>query len=137
MPYGTDLANSASRHLEAASLLEQPPPRGRADVAGYLYGIAAECALKEIMRRLGLRPREPRDRREDPFYLHFPELKTALAAARLGRHQRDLLKYAQDSQLMQDWDTNMRYAPSADVLGKPIARWAEQARRLVEEMRAR
>ena len=132
MAYRRDLAKSARRHFEAATHLNQPG--GRKDIAGYLYGIAAECALKEIMRQHGLRPRQPEPQRDDPFYLHFPALKTALRDEPIGRHQSVLHKYAKDPKLMQEWDIQMRYAPSADVLEKPIDEWAAQAKQLVEEM---
>jgi hypothetical protein len=75
MSYSRDFRSSAHRHLEAAHLLtEGTPPNGRPDVGGYLYGIAAECALKQIMRDSGMRELPPDQRRDDPFYSHFPEL---------------------------------------------------------------
>lgn len=62
-----DLLNAARRHLEAAELLDQPNPQGRRDVAGYLYGIAAECSLKAIMWKSGMR-QQP-NQKDDPFFL--------------------------------------------------------------------
>lgn len=134
MGYGQDLANAAQRHLEAAKLLDREFPQGRRDVAGYLYGMAAECALKQIMWRSGMR--EQKDKKNDPFYLHFPELKTALRVSASGRFQAQLLRYANDSRLMRDWSVKMRYAHSSDVLEKPIDEWAKQARDLTGDMRA-
>jgi hypothetical protein len=133
MSYGMDLAKAARRHFEAAALLDEDPPKGRRDVAGYLYGIAAECALKEIMWRSGMRKRED-DRRNDPFYMHFPDLKRTLRDSAKGRFQSQLLQYAHDSRLMNEWEVEMRYAPSSDVLGKPIEKWAEQAKKLLTHM---
>lgn len=136
MGYGTDLANAAVRHFEAAEQLDRPFPQGRRDVAGYLYGISAECALKKIMMLVGMRPMPPDQRKSDPFYLHFPELKTALRDAMSGRMQSQLAKYANDGRLMSEWNVEMRYAHSRDVLEKDIAKWAEQAKQLKSDMGA-
>ncbi|WP_437528564.1 hypothetical protein WME79_45875 [Sorangium sp. So ce726] len=135
MPYSLDLPNSCRRHLEAANLLNRPEPRSaRPDVAGYLYGIAAECALKEMMRDSGMRQLPPNQRRDDPFYAHFPELKTLLRDCARGRRSGELRKYAEDGQLMQDWDTTMRYAPGKEILPRHVERWREQAERLRQAM---
>jgi hypothetical protein len=134
MSYAIDLAKAARRHLEAAQLLDRDPPQGRRDVAGYLYGVAAECALKQIMRKSGMPPQQ--NKRDDPFFLHFPDLKTALRVTAAGRLQSQLLRYANDSRLMREWDIEMRYAPSSDVLEKPIDEWARQARQLTADMEA-
>jgi hypothetical protein len=134
MAYRQDLSNSARRHLEAATKLDEPGSPRRRDIAGYLYGLAAECALKELMRQSGMQPLP--DRRKDPFYLHFPELKTFLRDQASGRYHGRLYKHATNSALMREWDIAMRYAPSADVFSKPIDEWAEQAKNLVQEMGA-
>lgn len=131
MAYRTDLTSAAQRHLEAAISLDHPAPKGKRDVAGYLYGVAAECALKQIMWCSHMRPSKERD---DPFYLHFPALKTALRDCAQGRHQSRLLRHALSDNLMSEWDVSMRYAGGPDVLSKPIGRWSEQARALVKEM---
>ena len=73
MAYSTNMPASARRHLIAADRLNAG---ARRDVAGYLYGIAAECAIKAMMIDAGYRPLI--DRRNDLFFLHFPELRTAL-----------------------------------------------------------
>lgn len=134
MAYGLDLPRAARRHRDAAIELDADPPKGKKDVAGYLYGITAECALKEIMRLSGMRllPRERR--RDDPFYMHFPELKTALCDQAQGRHQASLLRHARNGALLAEWDVSMRYASGPEVLAKPITRWRDQALALVEEM---
>jgi hypothetical protein len=49
MAYSLDLRSSAERHLRAAEALADPSLRPPChDVAGYLYGVAAECALKMV-----------------------------------------------------------------------------------------
>jgi hypothetical protein len=133
MSYGTDFANAARRHLGAAEMLDREFPEGRRDVAGYLYGIAAERALKEIMRRFGM----PLDK-ESGFYLHFPDLKRAILHGARGRLNAQLGRYASDGGLMREWDVKMRYAHSSEVLSKPhlIDEWAKKARELMKDMEA-
>jgi hypothetical protein len=130
MAYRRDFAASARRHLRAAELLDT----GRRDVAGYLFGIAAECALKEMMRDSGMRPLEQSQRRDDPFYAHFEALKTLLRDRIQGRRAGELRRYAEDSSFMQNWDTDMRYAPSSDIVHAWVDRWREQARLIVGAM---
>jgi hypothetical protein len=48
MSFHPNLPEAARRHLHAADLLCDEP-RHRKDVAGYLYGIAAECAIKQML----------------------------------------------------------------------------------------
>jgi hypothetical protein len=51
MAFTPNMAGSARRHLQAATTLANGPRR---DVAGYLYGIAAECAIKAMTVDAGL-----------------------------------------------------------------------------------
>ena len=46
MDYKPDMPAAARRHIEAADALVDG---FRPDVAGYLYGIAAECAIKSMI----------------------------------------------------------------------------------------
>lgn len=73
------MRRAAFRHLQAAEMLANTDRR---DVAGYLFGIAAECALKHMMASSGMRPLPESQRRDDPFYAHFEELKIKDDAAR-------------------------------------------------------
>ncbi len=125
MAYGTDLPASARRHLEAAHLLYDAGKRR--DVAGYL-SIAAECAVKAMMAEAGLRPLAKDKRREDPFYAHFPELKTLLRDSQLGRAAMPLLKFIDSSNFMGQWDTDMRYCKGDDIDQNWVERWRDQAK---------
>lgn len=136
MAYSLDLRNSSLRHFYAAEHLNTPNTMSTKPVAGYLYGIAAECALKEIMRDSGMRPLAPERRRDDPFYAHFPDLKTLLRDCVQGRRAGELRRYAEDGQLMNEWDTAMRYAPGKDIRPQNIDRWREHAERLRQAMDA-
>ena len=134
MAYALDLPSAARRHRDAALLLDKDPPAGKHDVAGYLFGVAAECALKELMRKAGIRPLPRECRRDDPFYQHFPELKRTLRDHAQARGHTALFRHARNNALMAEWDTEMRYARGSDVLSKPLDRWRQQALELVQEM---
>jgi hypothetical protein len=135
MAYSQDMRNAARRHLKAAQVLyerdgpgEQP---GCKAVAGYLFGLAGELAVKEIMRDSGvLRPAE---RHDDPFFAHFPGLKTMLSTAQ-GRRAGELRAFSEDPRLFQNWDISMRYAPSSEINAKWVETWKTSAERLVERM---
>jgi hypothetical protein len=49
MAYSVDLRAAARRHLDAAQKLLK---ERREDVAAYLFGTAAECAIKEMARAI-------------------------------------------------------------------------------------
>jgi hypothetical protein len=61
---------AAHRHLKSAQVLHaetRPGFRpGCLAVAGYLFGLAGELAIKEIMRDSGIRPLSFAERRDDP-----------------------------------------------------------------------
>ncbi|WP_437626584.1 hypothetical protein [Sorangium sp. So ce1151] len=69
MAFSPDLRAAAYRHLQAAEKLCSDPG-SRRDVAGYLYGIAAECAIKQMVIRVPLPPQHDKKAIE---YAHFPE----------------------------------------------------------------
>lgn len=104
-------------------------PKGRKDVAGYLFGIAAECAVKAMMIDAGLPPAS--DRRGDPFYEHFPGLRTSLRDTLQGRRGTPLIKFINDDAFMNNWSTDMRYSNGKDIDDRWIKKWADQARQVV------
>lgn len=122
---------SARRHLEAADNLM---PSARYDVAGYLFGIAAECAIKAMMRDYGLQTSKGASRREDPFYAHFPELRTMLRDRLQGRSAGTLAQFIHDDRFMSHWSTDMRYSAASDVKKKWVEIWSQQARNVVGAM---
>jgi hypothetical protein len=129
MAYKPNLPASARRHLEAADALYEA--ERRRDVAGYLYGIAAECALKAMMEEAGLRPLGNDRRKEDPFYAHFPELKTQLRDSHLGRAAATLTRFIGNPRFMSQWDTDMRYCKGDEIKPEWVERWRNQARDVV------
>jgi hypothetical protein len=138
MTYRQDLSNATKRHLRAANELHglssggaQPGCRA---VAGYLFGLCGELAVKVMMRDSGMTPLAADRRREDPFYKHFPDLKTFLLDTAKGRRSGELRKIAETAALFQYWDTDMRYAPTMDIRDEWIESWKTSALELVNRM---
>ena len=128
--YDSDMRKTAYRHLEAAEHLYNST--NRQDVAGYLFGIAAECALKQIMLDSGMRPLPADKRRDDPFFAHFEDLKMLLKDTAEGRRSGELSVYANDKSFMQHWDVSMRYSHGKDIDRRWIAKWQQDAKSLFE-----
>ena len=126
---------AARRHLRAAQVLHthtgpgnQPGCRA---VAGYLFGIAGELAVKQLMRDSGIEPLE--DRRDDPFFAHFPSLKKMLTTA-TGRRSGDLRRFSEDPQLFLNWDITIRYAATVEVKETWVTAWRVSAEKLIGRM---
>jgi len=107
---------------------------GAKAVAGYLYGLAGELALKQMMIQSGMRPLASDQRRNDPFYKHFPELKTLLQTTATGRRSGELLSIARAAQIFRTWSTEMRYAPTLEVPTGLVDGWQGDAKRLIGQM---
>jgi hypothetical protein len=138
MAYSHDYQISARRHLKAAEVLyalnssgAQP---GAKAVAGYLYGLAGELAVKQMMTQSGMRPLADDQRRNDPFYKHFPDLKSFLLTAAAGRRSGELLNVARTAQIFQEWSTDMRYAPTQEVSARRVDGWQNDAKKLIDQM---
>jgi hypothetical protein len=102
----------------------------RTDVAAYLFGIAAECAVKEMARAV----QSGRD--SEVFHSHFPALRSLLLDRLQGRAAQPLRLLKEHGGFMNQWDITMRYAPNEEVRRMPIGDWAVQARRAVSSMGA-
>jgi hypothetical protein len=122
MAFTPNMPAAARRHLVAADELATG---ARRDVAGYLYGIAAECAIKAMMENV------PLARRQEAFYAHFPELRTLLRDALQGRVARPLSAFINDDSFLNNWHVSMRYADGQQVLEHWVTAWRDQARRAV------
>ncbi len=123
MAYGSDLPSAARRHLHAAEVLDE---NKRRDVAGYLYGIAAECAVKAIA--IG-------QLRQDDWHLkHFPDLRTLLRDGIYGRKLAVLSQFINDDSFMNNWDVKMRYASGKEILDRWVDDWKRQARQVVSKI---
>lgn len=128
MAYKSDLPAAARRHLEAGNVLFK---ESRRDVAGYLYGIAAECAVKAMMLHDGMQPLSPDKRRDDPFFAHFPELRTILRDRQWGRRGAVLRRFVENDEFLNQWDTQMRYCKGSDIKEPWIQKWKTQAHDVV------
>jgi hypothetical protein len=126
--YPPDMRRAASRHWAAAEALRDKPERR---VAGYLYGIACECAVKQRMIEVGLQP--PRGGRTGPFYAHYPEIRGLLADAIEGRGAAGLRRCCEPS-FLNEWDVAMRYSDGTKINDAKIERWREDARYALEEL---
>ena len=129
--YPSNMAAAAHRHLLAG---EQLVSGHRKDVAGYLYGLAAECGLKALMLTLGVKPLPPEQRRDDPFFAHFTVLKTLLIDSDQGRKHHDLRKFAQDQNCMAHWDTSMRYSDGKSIDDRWVESWRNYAKAIIAEI---
>jgi hypothetical protein len=126
MSYDVDMPAAARKNIQAADLLDGSRRR---DVAGYLYGLAAECAVKAMMVEAGIRL-------DSLFYLHFPELNTGLRDRLQGRRGGPLNRLVLDLTFMSAWNIKMRYAKLGQVADVWVDRWREQARRAVNTIGA-
>jgi hypothetical protein len=129
--YNTNLRAAARRHQEAAEALYEG---ARQDVAGYLYGLAAECGIKALMVDLGMRPAKEALRADDPFYAHFTRLKTMLRDDALARQHRDLRKFTEDDRFMEHWDIAMRYSDGKDIRKAWVDCWRQNAKDIMAEI---
>lgn len=122
MRYDPDMRAAARRHLEAAHTLDKTKRR---DVAGYLYGIAAECGVKALMQQAGFK--KPKAGDKDPYYVHFPELKTLLRNKIQGRNASLLRKHILIPELFHEWDIKMRYSKGSQIPVHRLNQWKAQA----------
>lgn len=136
--YRRNLGSAARRHLRSAQILyasvEAGAQPGSRAVAGYIFGLVGELALKEMMRISGIVELPENQRRSDPFYAHFPYLQALMLERLSGRREGQLRKFAENSRLFANWHTNMRYAPTDDIQASWIETWKQSAEKLVAQM---
>jgi hypothetical protein len=132
MAFTHDLRAAANRHLQAADLLYADPGH-RKDVAGYLYDIAAECAIKYMVISLRL-PTE--QSKKTIHYAHFPELRTRLRDALTGRRAGPVWAFIMNDVFMHNWDIAMRYADAKQIKKEWVDDWQAQAKDVVGAMGA-
>lgn len=130
MAFSISMEKAARRHFLAGEYLFNNTDRQ--DVAGYLYGLAAECAIKEMLSRTGI-GLGSLDRRDNPIFAHFPELKRLLRNHIKGRNAQVLQQFLQD-RYMQEWDITMRYAPANDIKSAMVSLWRENAKQAINAM---
>lgn len=116
-----DMTKAANRNWAAAERLRnsQAPDR---TTAGYLYGIAAECAIKSYYRGIPWTT----DSQEGPVYAHFPKLKTKLRDAISGRGAAPLVRFT-DQHYMEGWAIDIRYSNSTLPDDATLDKWRRDA----------
>lgn len=132
------LENSARRHLRAAEELHAIGTAGAQPgckaVAGYLFGLAGELAVKQMMREAGIQELPPQQRRQDPYYAHFPQLKSLLSDQLNGRRSGPLMAVVASDQLFRNWTTEMRYSHTQEINERHVTEWCSEAKHLVGQM---
>ena len=116
-----DMTKAAHRNWEAAERLKNAAAPDRT-TAGYLYGIAAECAIKALFRGYSWTT----DSRDGPVYAHFPQLKAKLRDAISGRGASRLTRFA-DQHYMQGWAIDMRYSDGRRPNHETLEKWRSDA----------
>ena len=125
------MRKSADQHYAAAQTLHN---RRQKAVAAYLFGLAAECAVKAIMVS-GKMPGH-KDR-SSAYYAHFPGLRLQLQDVLQGRVNFYGLRFATKDDFFAGWDISIRYAESGDVLASNrYDRWFENAKTAINAMAA-
>lgn len=118
MAYDHDLSAAADRHYQdGCKLLDH----ARLDNAGYHFGLAAECAIKQALTDRGITTDDP------AFWEHFPAIKASAVQALRGRSAASVRKLLERDNFMQRWDIRMRYAATGAVERAWVERWRDQA----------
>lgn len=116
-----NMTKAANRNWDAAERLRKAAAPDRTTV-GYLYGIAAECAIKALFREISWTT----DSRDGPVYAHFPSLKTKLRDAISGRGAAPLARFT-DQGYMEGWAIDIRYSDGTRPDDATLDRWRQQA----------
>lgn len=135
MAYNTDMAQAARRNWAAAEKLYEDPHAagakpGNLAVAGYLYGLAGEMALKKLIADSQVLAHQELERGLDPMWLHFPDLVRAISVALAGRRAHGLSTIL-SRPIFSTWAIKMRYGRTSDVQIHWINTWRDNAREVI------
>ena len=123
-----DMTKAAHRNWDAAERLMNAEAPDRT-TAGYLYGIAAECAIKALFRKFSWAT----DSRSGPVYAHFPEIKEKLRDSIKGRGEGQLAKFA-DEHYMEGWSISIRYSDGTRPENRVVNKWRDNANEAKEAL---
>ena len=125
------VGKAASRHYRCAEALSKQAEQAE---AGYLMGLAAECAIKHHLQAINFFTRRRRGAR-DPMYVHFPELAELVLSQANGLITGRLLTRLSDASTMQGWSVKMRYREekSTREITKRYERWRQQTEDIFRE----
>ena len=131
----TDFYDAHDRHWQDAELLYAKQRWANAD---HLYGIAAECGLKQLMQAFGMpfdtvkdKPVAKRDT------VHADGIWTRFESYRSGHHL-GAAYVLPTANPFANWNASQRYAPQShfdQTRVDPHHQGAEQVRRLIEQAR--
>lgn len=116
-----DMTKAAHRNWAAAERLWEAMAPDRI-TAGYLYGIAAECAIKAMFRDFSWTT----DSKDGPVYAHFPSIKSKLRDAISGRGASQLSKFT-DQHFMEGWAIDIRYSDGKRPDQRTLEKWRADA----------
>ena len=116
-----DMIKAAHRNWNAAEKIYKSIARDRT-TAGYLYGIAAECAIKALFRDLPW----TKDKEDGPVYAHFPQLKSKLRDDLDGRMAANLTQFT-DQHYMEGWAIAIRYSDGNRPDQETLEHWRSDA----------
>lgn len=119
--FTSNMTKAAHRNWAAAERLRNAEAPDRT-TAGYLYGIAAECAIKALYRDISWTT----DSRDGPVYAHFPILKDKLRDAISGRGAARLARFT-DQHYMEGWAIDIRYSDGTRPDAATLERWRDHA----------
>ena len=127
---------AALRHLESAELLEL---NGRAEDAGYHYGVAGEAAIKESLQRASIvitrDLRKHINDRSGPLQINVEaacHVLAVLSSGHLGGLATDLATPGTLPARFKGWSLDIRYADTSFPVGESeLAAWKADAVHLV------
>lgn len=119
--FTSNMTKAAHRNWDAAERLRKAAAPDRT-TAGYLYGIAAECAIKALYREIPWTT----DSKDGPVYAHFPILKTKLRDAISGRVAAQFARFT-DPHYMEGWAIDIRYSDGTRPDAATLDRWRSHA----------
>lgn len=116
-----NMTKAAHRNWDAAERSKNAVAPDRT-TAGYLYGIAAECAVKALFRDIPWTT----DSRDGPVYAHFPQLKSKLRDAISGRGAAQLARFT-DQHFLEGWAIDIRYSDGNLPSDATLEKWRSDA----------
>lgn len=122
------MTKAAHRNWDAAERLMSTVAPDRT-TAGYLYGIAAECAIKAFYRQMPW----TNDNKDGPVFAHFPKLKEKLRDSISGRGAELLMQFT-DEHYMEGWTIDIRYSDGTRPDTRTLQCWRRDADKAQAEL---
>jgi hypothetical protein len=109
---GVSFTEAAGRHATDAKLLDAA---GRLHNANHLWGFAAECALKAVLRAVDATLFEPNGTPKRPYKEHIDQLWPLVATFMSGRSEAYLSGLLPATDPFDRWSVHGRYDANADA----------------------